>query len=366
MYAQAEEAVSGFFGALTEDMTDAQMLSAVQNKYRITLTYSNEKYADTFYGAFITHRTICSGYSRGYTYLAQRLGVQTAYAVGSAGGAHAWNYMRVDGNWYMTDTTWGAWQGYGLLGKEYMQSSGRYDYGNYGKMPELSQYNYDKELIPYPLFSVLPGKLVMKGSAFAMKDLVVISASLAEKAPVVSVKYQGTFDLSRAGNYVVDVTTTNSLGNEVRQRAEIYVAERSENLSQYTPQVSGKSSYSYRAVSLWRDGAENAYEDGIYIKANGTISLDYDVSGKGYKYFTANIGIDKVIRDNVSWGWQAKATFEIYADGELLYSRKDVGWKADETYVAVKLPDGINTLTLRVTDNSGQGGTGWGNCLLYR
>ena len=25
-----------------------------------------------------------------------------------------------------------------------------------------------------------------------------------------------------------------------------------------------------------------------------------------------------------------------------------------------------NTLTLRVTDNSGQGGTGWGNCLLYR
>ena len=26
--------------------------------------------------------------------------------------------MRVDGNWYMTDTTWGAWQSYGLLGKD--------------------------------------------------------------------------------------------------------------------------------------------------------------------------------------------------------------------------------------------------------
>lgn len=366
VYAQAEESVGNFFDGLTEDMSDAQLLSAVQNKYRATLTYSNENYADTFYGSFITRRTICSGYSKGYAYLAQRLGVQTAYAVGYAGGAHAWNYMRVGGNWYMTDTTWGTWQSFGLLGKEYMQSSGRYDYGNYSKMPELSQTNYDKELIPYPLFSILPSKLLLKGSSFEIEDLVVISASMAQKAPVVSVEYEGTFDLSRAGNYTVDITAKNSLGNVVRQSAEIFVADSSEKLSQFTPQMSGKSSYAYRAVSLYRDGEEISYTDGLYIKANGTISLDYDISGKGYKYFTANIGVDKVIRDNVDWGWQAKATFEIYADGVLLYSRKDVGWKANESSVAVKIPEGTQTLTLRVTDNTGQGGTGWGDCLLYR
>lgn len=103
VYMKAEEEVSSFFNGLTADMTEAQMLYRVQNAYRSTITYANVNYADGFYGAFITKQCICSGYSKGYEYLAQRLGVRSAYVVGPN---HAWNYIDADGNWYMTDTTW--------------------------------------------------------------------------------------------------------------------------------------------------------------------------------------------------------------------------------------------------------------------
>ncbi len=103
VYMQAEEEVSSFFEGLTEDMTEGQMLYKAQNAYRKTIKYDNVDYADGFYGAFITKVCICSGYSKGYDYVAQRLGVRSAYVVGPG---HAWNYIHADGAWYMTDTTW--------------------------------------------------------------------------------------------------------------------------------------------------------------------------------------------------------------------------------------------------------------------
>ena len=115
-----------------------------------------------------------------------------------------------------------------------------------------------------------------------------------------------------------------------------------------------------------RGGAEREFSDGLYTKANGTFSLAFDISGMGYTHFSANVGVDKVIRDNVPWGSYANATVRVYADGELLYERKNIGWKADYSSFAVRLPDGARTLTLEIADTSGQGGVGWGDCLLYR
>ena len=65
VYLQAEQEVTQFFGKLSYDMTDAQMLHAVISAYTPTLHYANVNYADGFYGAFITKQTICSGYSKG-------------------------------------------------------------------------------------------------------------------------------------------------------------------------------------------------------------------------------------------------------------------------------------------------------------
>ena len=366
VYRRAETEVAKWFASLTYDMTDAQLLYPVQNAYRVSITYDNVNYADGFYGAFIAKKCICSGYSKGFEYLAQRLGIRSAYVVGTAGGAHAWNYLYADGGWYMTDTTWGSADSYGLLGKADMDRAGRYDYRNYGRMPALEQERYDLSLMRYPLMSVGDAVMIRVGEKFDPAALVSVPASVAEKVPVVSVHYKGKVDTAKKGNYTVEVTAENSLGNVAKGTCEVSVYEKTDKLSSLVPVQTGNSNYAFRTVSLYAGGAEREFSDGLYTKANGTFSPAFDISGMGYTHFSANVGVDKVIRDNVPWGSYANATVRVYADGELLYECKNIGWKTDYASFAVRLPDGARTLTLEVTDTTGQGGVGWGDCLLYR
>lgn len=366
VYLQAEKEVSTFFSKLTYDMSEPQMIYRVKTDYFNSMTYANVNYADGFYGAFITKQCICSGYSKGYSYLMQRLGIRSAYAVGTAGGAHAWNYLYAAGDWYMSDSTWGNGNFYTLEGKEYMNSSGRYDYSNYSKMPTLAEKAYDADLMKYPLMSIKSGYMIAAGDKLDLNELVTVTDTVVDKTTVTSVTYTGTLNTNKSGTYTITVTAVNNLGNIANGECEVYVYEQTKKLTDYEATQSGNSNFAKRAVSLYYGGNECEFTDGIYTKANGTLSLDFDISGGGYTRFSANVGVDKVIRDNVSWGGQVNATVRVYADGVKLYELSGIGWKKDYTYFTVSLPEGTNTLRLEVTDNSGQGGVGWGDCLLYK
>lgn len=365
VWKNAESKVASFFSGLSNDMSEAQMLYKVQNAYRITISYSNEKYADGFYGAFILGRCICSGYSKGYSYLAQRLGIRVAYVVGTAGGAHAWNYLYADGNWYMTDTTWGSGDSYGLLGKDDMDSAGRYDHSNYSVMPVLSKSRYDLALMKYPLMSLKSEFLYNVGSKFDACELVSVNSNVEQKAPVVKAEYSGNIDFSKTGIYTIQVKATNSIGNIITGQCEIRVYADTDSLSLYTPTQSGNSNYAFRQVSLCQNGNEISFENGLYTKANGTLKLSFDISHNNYRFFSGYVGIDKVIRDNDPWGMYANATVRILADDTELFSLSSIGWKRNMTYFSVVIPDGTQKLVLEITDDSGQGGVGWGDCKLY-
>ncbi len=58
------------------------------------------------YSALVTGDTVCAGYSRAFQYLLQQLGIPCYYCVGYSGEDHAWNIVRVDGEYYNVDTTW--------------------------------------------------------------------------------------------------------------------------------------------------------------------------------------------------------------------------------------------------------------------
>lgn len=364
-YRTAEKEISGYLSDLSEDMTDAQLLFAAHNKYYSTINYANVNYADGFYGAFITKKCICSGYSMGYVYLAQRVGARVLYTNGYAGGAHAWNYVLADGGWYMSDTTWGGPGAFSLLGKNYMDENNRYDYGNYAVMPRLSDVRYDTALTAYPLITIDDEKILLLGEKFDVKSLVHAKSSVEDKAPITYVTYTGTINMSVSGTYPITVTAYNSLGNKAVKECVINVCKTTDKLSVITPVQNGNSNYAFREVSLY-NGEEKVFSDGIYTKANGTLTLDFDVSGKGYRFFSAYVGIDKVIRDNDPWGVYANATVRVLADGKELYKKGGIGWKTDMNYICVELPHETKLLRLEISDTSGQGGVGWGDCLLYK
>ena len=57
---------------------------------------------------FLHGRTVCQGYAEAAAYLLEKLGVQSAVVTGTAGGEpHAWNLVRMDGEYYYVDVTWG-------------------------------------------------------------------------------------------------------------------------------------------------------------------------------------------------------------------------------------------------------------------
>ena len=62
----------------------------------------------TAYGALVEGKSVCSGYARAYQLLMQAVGIPCFYIIGFGGKeAHAWNLVRLDGQWYYSDPTWG-------------------------------------------------------------------------------------------------------------------------------------------------------------------------------------------------------------------------------------------------------------------
>ena len=59
-------------------------------------------------GAFLDHKIVCEGYARAIQYLLQKCGIECAEVAGhtKGEGAHGWNIVKIDGDYYYLDTTW--------------------------------------------------------------------------------------------------------------------------------------------------------------------------------------------------------------------------------------------------------------------
>ena len=67
---------------------------------------SNVFAGQNLYSALVDGSTVCAGYSRAFQYIMTRLGIPTYYCVGISEGDHAWNIIKINGEYYNVDLTW--------------------------------------------------------------------------------------------------------------------------------------------------------------------------------------------------------------------------------------------------------------------
>ncbi len=117
------------------------------------------------YGALVNGEAVCEGYARAFKYIMDELEIPCIMVIGKATNSegktenHAWNYVQLDGTWYVIDVTWddpiitGGWltqrnkYKYFLKGSKEINSdhlaNGKFsDKGMLFKYPELSEISY--------------------------------------------------------------------------------------------------------------------------------------------------------------------------------------------------------------------------------
>lgn len=99
-------------------------------------TSLQEKNIYNIYGALIKGKCVCEGYARAFKYLLDGLGIESTMVIGkginSSGQSenHAWNYVKLENNWYAVDCTWDDPV---IIGGGYIGNSSKYRYFLKGK-----------------------------------------------------------------------------------------------------------------------------------------------------------------------------------------------------------------------------------------
>ncbi len=112
MTEKIENAANSFIkqADITEGMTDYDKALALHDVVCANLAYDDSQsreWIHTVYGAFVNKYAVCDGYSKAYQYLLNKAGIDSHIAIGwSKGEGHAWNLVKLDGEWYYTDVTW--------------------------------------------------------------------------------------------------------------------------------------------------------------------------------------------------------------------------------------------------------------------
>lgn len=110
MQEEIDHAVATCISGVSAETTQYEKIKYVF-EYIIKTTEYNLDSQDNqnIYSIFVNQQSVCAGYAKATQYLLEKMGIFCTYVVGTARGrdAHAWNLVRIDGNYYYVDTTWG-------------------------------------------------------------------------------------------------------------------------------------------------------------------------------------------------------------------------------------------------------------------
>ncbi len=108
MQAEIDAEVNKILAEVTPDMTDYDKVKLFNDVLASTVAYDESApNCRDIYGVFVGKKAICGGYSKAFSYLCGKVGIETATVTGDADGQpHMWNKVKIDGKWYNVDVTY--------------------------------------------------------------------------------------------------------------------------------------------------------------------------------------------------------------------------------------------------------------------
>ena len=104
-----DKKVDKYLKGLDADADDFEKVRYVYEKLIKKVDYNwKAKNSQNIMSVFLQGETVCQGYSDAVQYMLQKLGIDCMVISGTANdGPHAWNLVKLDGEWYYLDITWG-------------------------------------------------------------------------------------------------------------------------------------------------------------------------------------------------------------------------------------------------------------------
>lgn len=146
--------VARCFGAMTQGLDEYG-----QVKYIYEYIISNTEYRlnsennQNICSVFLNGKSVCQGYAKAAQYLLRELGFEITLAFGKVqdGDLHTWNLVRVDGDYYFMDPTWGD---AGYLRQDRQQNTEKVQPVNYEYFlittEQLSKTHRIDNMVPLP------------------------------------------------------------------------------------------------------------------------------------------------------------------------------------------------------------------------